>query len=150
MRLRETARAVGGFEREMRLALGRSERPDQVVEDLHLGVLRREQALDDRPEVGGHGGCIGAIRPRLSRAAICLLSARSAACITVSACGDTANHEEGNAPKRSGAAAAPHRAGGRPDWVLDERTRAVGRQGVAQAREILRRLAPPDGIRKAS
>ena len=37
-----------------------------------------------------------------------------------------------------------------PDWVLDERTRAVGRQGVAQAREILRRLAPPDGIRKAS
>ena len=25
----------------------------------------------------------------------------------------------------------------RPDWVLDERTRAVGRQGVAQAREIL-------------
>jgi len=38
----------------------------------------------------------------------------------------------------------------RPDWVLDERTRAVGRQGVAQAREILRRLAPPEGIRKAS
>ena len=43
----------------------------------------------------------------------------------------------------------PGRAG-RPDWVLDERTRAVGRQGVAQAREILRRLAPPEGIRKAS
>jgi hypothetical protein len=38
----------------------------------------------------------------------------------------------------------------RPDWVLDERTRAVGRQGVAQAREILRRLASPEGIRKAS
>jgi hypothetical protein len=43
----------------------------------------------------------------------------------------------------------------RPDWVLDERTRAVGRQGVAQAREILRRLAPPEGgkpdeIKKAS
>jgi hypothetical protein len=38
----------------------------------------------------------------------------------------------------------------RPDWVLDERTRAVGRQGVAQGREILRRLAPPEGIRKAS
>jgi hypothetical protein len=38
----------------------------------------------------------------------------------------------------------------RPDWVLDERTRAMGRQGVAQAREILRRLAPPEGIRKAS
>ena len=39
----------------MRLGLGRAERSDQVVEDLRLGVLRREQALDDRPEVGGHG-----------------------------------------------------------------------------------------------
>jgi len=38
----------------------------------------------------------------------------------------------------------------RPDWVLDERTRKVGRQGVAQAREILRRVAPPDSIRRAS
>jgi hypothetical protein len=38
----------------------------------------------------------------------------------------------------------------RPDWVLDERTRAVGRQGVAQAKEILRRLAPPESTRKAS
>ena len=38
----------------------------------------------------------------------------------------------------------------RPDWVLDERTRAVGRRGVAQAREILRRLAPPESIPKAS
>jgi hypothetical protein len=38
----------------------------------------------------------------------------------------------------------------RPDWVLDERTRKVGRQGVAQAREILRRVAPPDGARQAS
>jgi len=37
-----------------------------------------------------------------------------------------------------------------PDWVLDERTRKVGRQGVAQAREILRRVAPPDGARQAS
>ena len=37
-----------------------------------------------------------------------------------------------------------------PDWVLDERTRKVGRQGVAQAREILRRLAPPDAVRRAS
>ena len=33
-----------------------------------------------------------------------------------------------------------------PDWVLDERTRKVGRQGVAQAREILRRVAPPDAV----
>jgi hypothetical protein len=31
----------------------------------------------------------------------------------------------------------------RPDWQLDERTRLVGRQGVAQAREILRRAQPP-------
>jgi hypothetical protein len=37
-----------------------------------------------------------------------------------------------------------------PDWVLDERTRKVGRQGVAQAREILRRVAPPVAGRKAS
>ena len=37
-----------------------------------------------------------------------------------------------------------------PDWVLDERTRKVGRQGVAQAREILRRVAPPDAVRQAS
>jgi len=38
----------------------------------------------------------------------------------------------------------------RPDWVLDERTRTVGRQGVAQAREILRRVAPPEVVRRAS
>ena len=37
-----------------------------------------------------------------------------------------------------------------PDWVLDERTRKVGRQGVAQAREILRKVAPPDAVRRAS
>jgi hypothetical protein len=29
----------------------------------------------------------------------------------------------------------------RQDWSLDERSRRVGRQGVAQAREILRRSA---------
>ncbi len=38
-----------------------------------------------------------------------------------------------------------------PDWFLDERTRKVGLQGVAHAREILRRVAPPEaGRRKAS
>ena len=37
-----------------------------------------------------------------------------------------------------------------PDWVLDERTRTVGRQGVAHAREILRRVAPPEAVRRAS
>jgi len=44
---------------------------------------------------------------------------------------------------------------GHPDWELDERTRKVGRFGVAQAREALRRAkAPepkhPEPIRKAS
>ena len=43
----------------------------------------------------------------------------------------------------------------RPDWQLDERTRSVGREGVAQAREALRRARspepnPPEPIRKAS
>jgi hypothetical protein len=34
--------------------------------------------------------------------------------------------------------------------MLDERTRTVGRQGVAHAREILRRVAPPQAGRRAS
>jgi hypothetical protein len=43
----------------------------------------------------------------------------------------------------------------RPDWQLDERTRSVGRLGVAQAREVLRRARAPEPkqpqpIRKAS
>jgi hypothetical protein len=42
-----------------------------------------------------------------------------------------------------------------PDWELDERTRTVGRVGVAEAREALRRAKPPEPkrpapIRKAS
>jgi hypothetical protein len=42
-----------------------------------------------------------------------------------------------------------------PDWELDERTRTVGRLGVEQAREVLRRARPPqpkqlEPIRKAS
>jgi len=36
-----------------------------------------------------------------------------------------------------------------PDWMLDDRTRTVGRQGVAHAREILRRVAPPQAVRRA-
>ena len=41
------------------------------------------------------------------------------------------------------------------DWMLDERTRVVGRIGVAQAREILRQAHPPtpkqpEPVRKAS
>jgi hypothetical protein len=35
---------------------------------------------------------------------------------------------------------------GRLEWSLDERTRTVGRQGVAQAREILRRHQPPQPV----
>ena len=43
----------------------------------------------------------------------------------------------------------------RPEWQLDERTRSVGRLGVAEAREVLRRARPPqpkqpEPIRKAS
>jgi hypothetical protein len=43
----------------------------------------------------------------------------------------------------------------RPDWQLDERTRSVGRLGVAQAREVLRQARPPQPkqpqpVRKAS
>ena len=43
----------------------------------------------------------------------------------------------------------------RPEWQLDERTRSVGRVGVAQAREVLRHARPPqpkrpEPIRKAS
>jgi hypothetical protein len=43
----------------------------------------------------------------------------------------------------------------RHDWQLDERTRSVGRLGVAQAREVLRRARPPqpkrpEPVRKAS
>ena len=36
----------------------------------------------------------------------------------------------------------------RPDWVLDPKTRRVGRAGVAEAREILRRAQPPDPLRQ--
>ncbi|HEX5615664.1 MAG TPA: hypothetical protein VFZ83_10980 [Acidimicrobiia bacterium] len=35
-----------------------------------------------------------------------------------------------------------------PEWVLDRKTRQVGRAGVAQAREILRRAQPPEPQRQ--
>jgi hypothetical protein len=46
----------------------------------------------------------------------------------------------------------PGRGAAARDWQLDERTRRVGRHGVAQAREILRRAHPPQpvGHQKAS
>jgi hypothetical protein len=36
-----------------------------------------------------------------------------------------------------------------PDWELDERTRNLGRVGVAQAREALRRAKTPEPKRPA-
>ncbi len=43
----------------------------------------------------------------------------------------------------------------RPDWLLDDRTRTLGRKGIADAREVLRNARPPQPkqpapIRKAS
>jgi hypothetical protein len=35
---------------------------------------------------------------------------------------------------------------GRREWALDERTRTVGRMGVARAREILRTRRPPQPV----
>jgi hypothetical protein len=65
---------------------------------------------------------------------------------------DTAHRGRVEPPKRSGVVQLRLLPGGtaEPDWVLDERTRKVGRQGVAQAREILRRVAPPEAVRQAS
>ena len=61
------------------------------------------------------------------------------------------------ADRREPAAVAARRVGRRrrPDWQLDERTRSVGRLGVAQAREVLRQARPPEPkqpepVRKAS
>jgi hypothetical protein len=34
--------------------------------------------------------------------------------------------------------------GSRSDWGLDERTRRVGRRGIAEARAILRSARPPE------
>jgi len=70
---------------------------------------------------------------------------------------EQSTRSEAEPAARSGVAAVQLRllTGGQaetehPDWVLDERTRKVGRQGVAQAREILRRVAPPNAVRRAS
>jgi hypothetical protein len=35
------------------------------------------------------------------------------------------------------------------DWQLDERTRRVGRRGIAAAREILRQARPPEPVQPA-
>jgi hypothetical protein len=38
----------------------------------------------------------------------------------------------------------------RPEWVLDERTRRIGREGVEAIRETLRRAEPPEPVKQAS
>jgi hypothetical protein len=38
----------------------------------------------------------------------------------------------------------------RPEWVLDERTRRIGREGVEAIRATLRSASPPDPIKQAS
>lgn len=66
-----------------------------------------------------------------------------------------ADHE----PEHAAAHAEPTRDAGavqlrllgsddRPDWVLDSKTRRVGRAGVAEAREVLRRARPPEPVRQ--
>jgi hypothetical protein len=37
----------------------------------------------------------------------------------------------------------------RPEWTLDERTKRLGRRGVAEVRETLRRARPPQPIEPA-
>jgi hypothetical protein len=36
-----------------------------------------------------------------------------------------------------------------PDWQLDDRTKEVGRQGIAEARAVLRRAVAADDDRRA-
>jgi hypothetical protein len=38
----------------------------------------------------------------------------------------------------------------RPDWVLDARTRRLGKEGIAKVREALRRAHPPEPRRHAA
>ena len=35
-----------------------------------------------------------------------------------------------------------------PDWDLDARTRRIGKRGVAEAKEILRRAKPPEAVKR--
>jgi hypothetical protein len=46
--------------------------------------------------------------------------------------------------------AGEYRKQRRRDWALDEKTRKIGREGIAAVRETLRRTHPPDPIKKAS
>jgi hypothetical protein len=38
----------------------------------------------------------------------------------------------------------------RAAWALDEKTRRIGRAGVAKVRETLRQAQPPEPVRRAS
>jgi hypothetical protein len=58
----------------------------------------------------------------------------------------TSNDPGSGAPKRATQLRLLPSGTGRLEWSLDERTRTVGRQGVAQAREILRRHQPPQPV----
>ena len=49
-------------------------------------------------------------------------------------------------PSKKAAAKQARRTG----WALDEKTRRVGREGIAAARETLRRARPPEPFPKAS
>ena len=58
----------------------------------------------------------------------------------------TSNDPGSATPKRATQLRLLPSGTGRLEWSLDERTRTVGRQGVAQAREILRRHQPPQPV----
>lgn len=86
------------------------------------------------------------------------MSTGRAAGVSVTPAGDTATVGR-TRRRRSGSTGSqvqlrllPGRGAAARDWQLDERTRRVGRHGVAQAREILRRAHPPQpvGHQKAS
>lgn len=66
------------------------------------------------------------------------------------------NHNESENPGqlRLLSGGSPRRSG-RPDWLLDDQTRQVGRRGVAEARAMLEQAHVPEpkrpaAIRKAS
>jgi hypothetical protein len=61
-----------------------------------------------------------------------------------------ANATTGQLRLLAGEKGAKRRRSRRPDWVLDERTREIGKAGIAQLRETLRRAQPPDSVKKAS
>ena len=56
-------------------------------------------------------------------------------------------------PRSASARPHPRAHPSRPDWRLSERTRQIGRQGIAEIRATLERVRPPEpdhGRRRAS